>query len=203
MLVISIEETSYKGMFRATLEKGSAFFIRKEYLSSVNFEELCEGYELSEEQHEELLDAGLCCVVELKAVEYLARAEQSRFGLNRKLKQKGYNDVYIKNALDFLEQANYLSDERYARAWLNTRKINHYEGHSRLLSELLSRGIPRDVAQNALQEFFTENDEDEICLKAYAKAVKNKKSGDKLIAALIKSGFTLKQIHNAESQQEI
>ena len=173
MLVISIEETSYKGMFRATLEKGSAFFIRKEYLSSVNFEELCEGYELSEEQHEELLDAGLCCVVELKAVEYLARAEQSRFGLNRKLKQKGYNDVYIKNALDFLEQANYLSDERYARAWLNTRKINHYEGHSRLLSELLSRGIPRDVAQNALQEFFTENDEDEICLKAYAKAVKS------------------------------
>lgn len=200
MLVISIEETSYKGMFRVTLEKGSVFFIRKDYLSSVDFDSLVPDYSLDENEHEELLDAGLCCVVELKAVDYLARAEQSRFGLTRKLKQKGYKDLYIKNALDFLESANYLSDERYARAWLNTRRINHYEGRTKLLSELLSRGISREVSVNALEEFFIENNEEEICLKAYKKAIKNKKSGDKLIATLVKSGFTLKQIHNAEDQ---
>lgn len=200
MLVISIEETSYKGMFRVSLEKGSVFFIRKDYLSSVDFDSLVPDYFLDENEHEELLDAGLCCVVELKAVDYLARAEQSRFGLTRKLKQKGYKDLYIKSALDFLESANYLSDERYARAWLNTRRINHYEGRTKLLSELLSRGISREVSMNALEEFFIENNEEEICLKAYKKAVKNKKSGDKLIATLVKSGFTLKQIHNAEDQ---
>ncbi len=88
-----------------------------------------------------------------------------------------------------------MSDLRFATAWLNTRKINHYEGRSRLAAELAARGIARDVATSALDEFFTENDEDEICRKAYEKLSKSK-SGEKLTAAMIRAGFTSKQIRN-------
>ena len=77
--------------------------------------------------------------------------------------------------------------------------MNHYEGRSRLAAELSSRGIARDVANKALDEFFNENDEDEICRKAYAKASKTK-SGDKLTAALIRQGFALKQIKAAQEE---
>ena len=31
-------------------------------------------------------------------------------------------------ALDYLETKAYLSDLRFSTAWLNTRKINHFEG---------------------------------------------------------------------------
>ena len=95
-------------------------------------------------------------------------------------------------ALDLLESKNYLSDQRFARAWLNTRRINHFEGRSRLLAELLSRGISKDVAAPAIEEFFTENDEEEICRKAYEKFLKQGKEGDKLINAMMKAGFTYK-----------
>ena len=195
MIVKTLVETSYSGMYKLTPEEGSAFFVRKEYLPEGLFERLDVGSEFDDEEADSLLDAGLTSAVELKAVGYLARAEQSRFGLSRKLIEKKYDKKYVEAALTYLEGRGYLSDLRYARAWLHTRSINHYEGRSRLSAELASRGISRDVAGSALDEFFSENDENAICLKAYKKLAKNK-SGDKLTAALVRAGFTIKQIRD-------
>lgn len=193
MIVKTIVESSYSGMFKFTPEEGSAFYIRKDYLPEGMFDKIDVGVEFSEVEVDSLLDAGLTCAVELKAVSYLARAEQSRFGLSRKLIEKKYDKKYVEAALTYLEGRGYLSDARYAAAWLNTRKINHYEGRSRLAAELAARGIARDVAVAALDEFFTENDEDEICRKAYEKLSKNK-SDEKLTESLIRAGFSLKMI---------
>ena len=193
MVIKSIAETSYSGMFKVAPEEGSAFYVRAEYLPEGLFERIDVGAEFDETDTDSLLDAGLTCAVELKAVGYLARAEQSRFGLTRKLIEKKYDKKYVEAALTYLEGRGYLSDLRFATAWLNTRKINHFEGRSRLASELAARGISREVATTALDEFFTENDEDEICRKAYEKLSKSK-SGEKLTAALMRAGFSLKQI---------
>ena len=193
MTVKTLVESSYSGMFKLTPEEGSAFFVRKEYLPEGLFERINVGLEFDDEETDFLLDAGLTCAVELKAVGYLARAEQSRFGLSRKLIEKKYDKKYVEAALTYLEGRGYLSDLRFATAWLNTRKINHFEGRSRLAAELAARGIARDVAGKALDEFFTENDEDELCRKAYEKLSKSK-ADEKLIAALLRSGFSMKQI---------
>ena len=193
MTVKTLVESSYSGMFKLTPEEGSAFFVSKEYLPEGLFERIDVGLEFDDEETDSLLDAGLTCAVELKAVGYLARAEQSRFGLTRKLIEKKYDKKYVEAALTYLEWRGYLSDLRFATAWLNTRKINHYEGRSRLAAELAARGIARDVAGKALDEFFTENDEDELCRKAYEKLSKSK-ADEKLIAALLRSGFSMKQI---------
>ena len=198
MTVKTLVESSYSGMFKLTPEEGSAFFVRKEYLPEGLFERIDVGLEFDDEETDFLLDAGLTCAVELKAVGYLARAEQSRFGLSRKLIEKKYDKKYVEAALTYLEGRGYLSDLRFATAWLNTRKINHYEGRSRLSAELAARGIARDVAGKALDEFFTENDEDELCRKAYEKLSKSK-ADEKLIAALLRSGFSMKQIKSITS----
>ena len=197
MTIKSIAETSYSGMFKVAPEEGSAFYIRKEYLPDGLFEKIDVGVDFDENETDSLLDAGLICAVELKAVGYLARAEQSRFGLTRKLIEKKYDKKYVEAALTYLEGRGYLSDLRYATAWLNTRRINHFEGRSRLSAELAARGIARDVANKALDEFFSENDEEEICRKAYEKLSKNK-SGEKLMASMLRQGFTQKQIRNLE-----
>ena len=194
MIVKTLVETSYSGMFKVTPEEGSAFFVRKEYLPEGIFERLDVRVEFDDEEADSLMDAGLTCAVELKAVSYLARAEQSRFGLTRKLIEKKYDKKYVEAALTYLEGRGYLSDLRFATAWLNTRKINHYEGRSRLSAELAARGIAREVANKALDDFFTENDEEEIFRKAYEKLSKSK-SDEKLTAALLRAGFTMKQIN--------
>ncbi len=194
MTIKSIAETSYEGMFRIEPTEGPAFFVRKEYLPSLDFDLLEPGEDFNEQQTDELLDAGLICAVELKAVGYLARAEQSRFGLTQKLVNKKYDKKYIYAALTYLEGRGYLSDLRFAQAWLHDRRINHFEGRTKLAAELGARGIGREVAAAALDEFFEENDEGEICSKAYEKFVKQGKEGEKLIAAMMKAGFSYKMI---------
>ena len=196
MKIKSVEPTSYEGMYKLTPEQGVVFYTRQEYLSGIELNNIQCGSEFIDDDEEALLDAGLICAVELKAVSYLARSEQYRFGLKRKLLAKQYKSEYIDKALSFLESKNYLSDERYAAAWLNDRRINHYEGQTKLLLELQSRGIDKAVAADAVKEFFTDNDEEEICKKAYERFVKKGKSEDKLIEALFKAGFAYKMIKN-------
>ena len=196
MKIKSVEPTSYEGMYKLTPEQGVVFYTRQEYLSGIELNNIQCGSEFIDDDEEALLDAGLICAVELKAVSYLARSEQCRFGLKRKLLAKQYKSEYIDKALSFLESKNYLSDERYAAAWLNDRRINHYEGQTKLLLELQSRGIDKAVAADAVKEFFTDNDEEEICRKAYERFVKKGKSEDKLIEALLKAGFAYKLIKN-------
>lgn len=187
-------------MYKVQPDSGSAFFIRQDYLVKVDFENLEAGTVLSDEEAAELLDAAIACVVELKAVEYLARCEQSRFGLTQKLIKKEFEKKYIDQALTYLENAGYLSDLRFSRAWLHSRAFNHYEGKSRLINELMSRGISKEVSAAAVDEFFLENDEYEICRKAIEKQKKRGKEDEKLIAALISKGFTYKMIKEILSE---
>lgn len=198
MIVSRFSSTSYPGMYKLIPSEGTSFFVRAEYLPGIDFDSICPESEFDDSKTDVFLDAGLACVVELKAVDYLARCEQCRFGLTKKLVEKGFEKKYINMALDFLESKNYLSDKRFSDAWLHSRKINHFEGRSRLLSELLSRGISKETAQSAIEEFFNENDEDLICQKAYLKFIKKGKKDEKLIAAMFQAGFTYKQIKIAK-----
>ena len=205
MVITSIYETFYDGMYKVQVENegtNSVFFIRQEYLNTLKIENLIKNIEYDKKAADELLDAGLACVVEIKALDYLARAEQSRFGLYRKLIEKKYDKNYINKALDFLEAKNYLSDERFARAWLNSRKINHYEGKTKLLAELQIRGIDKDIATVAVDNFFIENDELEICKKAYEKLIKRGKTEEKLVAAMMNAGFSYKLIKSVKEAYE-
>ena len=194
MTIKSIAQTSYEGMYKITPGEGPAFFARQEYVPGITLDELMAGSEVSPEHDDVLLDAGLAAAVELKAVTYLARAEQCRAGLAKKLIEKKYDKKYVGMALDYLEKRNYLSDERFARAWLHDRRINHFEGRNKLAGELAARGIGREVAAAALDEFFTENDESQICRMAYEKFTRQGKEGEKLMAAMIRAGFTYKMI---------
>ena len=202
MIINSISQISLSGLYRIRPENGSVFYARQEYLSSIILTQLSAGAEIDEENEEELLDAGLCVAVELKACDYLSRAEQSRFGLTQKLVKKSFQKKYINMALDYLESKDYLNDLRFSTAWLNTRKINHFEGRTKLLAELRNRGISEKTASKALNDFFSYNDEYEICKKAYQKYKKNGKTEDKLMQAMFKSGFSHKLILQAEEELE-
>jgi regulatory protein len=193
-LVISAIEQVSPGCMKIAAVDGPAFFIRTVYLQHVDSDVIIPGAEFTEEAEEDILNAGLCYAAEIKAVDYLSRAEQSRFGLTRKLSAKGMQIEYINRALDYLESKNYLSDARYTCAWLNSRKATHHEGLIRLAAELCSRGIDRHTADNALAVFFEENPEVEECRKAAEKCIRLGMDYDKAVRFLVQHGFTAKMI---------
>ena len=177
-----------------TTVSGPSFFLREIYLSCVSVTDIVEGVVLNEDQTADIIEAGLCFVVEQKALEYLNRSEQCSFNLKRKLLAKGHSKKCIDLALAYLESKNYLSDERFARVWLNNRKINHSEGRTKLLAELMSRGIAKDVAQVALENFFSQNSEYELCRRAYEKCLRAKKDPDRTVRTLMTNGFSYSMI---------
>ena len=110
--------------------------------------------------------------------------------------QKGYSKDTVEGVLDALEERGLLDDLRFARAWLNSRRIGHFEGRTRLLSELAARGIGKETAKKAVDVFFEEFDEEEICARAVKKFLSQGKSGEKLMASMIRAGFSYKMAAN-------
>ena len=194
MRIISVKKSS-RGVWNLETSAG-AFFLREDYLEVCKPKDIKEGSVFYDECVNDLLQAGFCYSAEKKALDLLNRAEQASFLLRNKLAAKGFESEHINKVLKFLTEQNLLSDERYAAAFLHNRSISHYEGRSRLLQELSSRGISKTVSQKAVDEFFTDNDEELILQKAVEKLKKTGICDEKLKQRLLKSGFSWKQIEN-------
>lgn len=163
--------------------------MRTAFLKVVRPEQIKNGAEFAEEAEEDIIDAGMVFSAESKATEYLSRAEQCRFNLTQKLLKKKYERKYIERALDYLEEKNYLNDRRFALSWLHARSINHAEGRTKLLAELLSRGISKEDSNSALDAFFAEHSEEAVCEKAFGRFLRRGKTGDALFRAMMCAGF--------------
>lgn len=77
-----------------------------------------------------------------RALRYLSAREHSRLELGRKLARYAEEGDDVEALLDFLEQNNWLSQERFAESLIN-RRAGRY-GNSRVLSELQQHGVKGD-----------------------------------------------------------
>ena len=201
MVIYGTEQVSPE-VIKINSSAGLAFFIRFQYLKLVLPESICINAEFSDEEEQDILDAGMCYAAEMKAVEYLARAEQCRFKLLQKLLNKKYEKQYVERALDYLESKNYLNDVRFATFWLNSRKINRFEGRTKLCAELLSRGISKQDALAALEEFFEDTSEEELCKKDLEKCRRAKKDDEKIVKTLLSHGFSYSLVRKIMKEEE-
>lgn len=194
MVIYATEQVSF-GCYKISSDSGLAFFIRTDYLKIVSPDRIVADAVFQDEEESDIVDAGLAFACETKAMEYLGRAEQNRFSLTQKLLNKNYQKKHVAMALDYLQGKNYLCDYRFALCWLNSRVINHAEGRIRLESELAARGIGKVDSKKALDDFFSTNDEQQLCLRAINKAFRLGVCADeKLFASLIKKGFCYQMI---------
>jgi len=91
--------------------------------------------------------------VRRKALDLLANREHSSWELQQKLRQRFPNSEAIQECLVLLEERGYLSDERFARRFLESRLGSRDHGPYRLLAELQQRGITRELAESLLGEY--------------------------------------------------
>ena len=149
---------------------------------------------LTESQTEHLYQAGRRFLAEKQAVAYLNRAEHSAYQLTVKLQKKGYVKNEYQPALDYLRAEGTLDDSRFAGAYLHTRSLSKKEGYARLFLELRKRGIAADTAKQALNDFFTEVDESEVCEGAARSLIRKGYAEQKLYSALQRKGFPFSMI---------
>jgi regulatory protein len=93
-----------------------------------------------------------------KAAELLAARPHFRRELAAKLQQRGYPADEIDAALDRLAERGYLDERATAVSFVEARLSRGSEGRARLRAELLRRGAPEDVAEEALAALTPEDD---------------------------------------------
>lgn len=85
------------------------------------------------------------------AMRYLLRREHSRVELMQKMLRKGVDEVIAEQACDVLEDKDFLSDMRFAQAFINTKARAGY-GQTWIAAALRSKGLTDVVAASAFDE---------------------------------------------------
>ena len=132
-----------------------------------------------------------------RALRFLSMREHSRIELERKLSpyvQEGDNLIAI---LDFLENAKYLSDERFSESLVNRRQSRF--GNQKILSELQTHGLSKENIEQ-LKENLIETEVDraiEILHRKYLNAPENHLEKSKQMKFLMQRGFSMSSITQA------
>lgn len=131
------------------------------------------------------------------AVRLLSRRDHSVFELERKLRLREFPQDEIDNALEDLVKRDYLSDERFAEAYIHIRQQKGF-GPLRIGVELNERGVNERVYQHYLRPSSTDwmdALERTYQTKYRGSPIKDFQDKAKRIRFLQYRGFTLENIH--------
>jgi len=179
VVVISIKYGTDEELRKVELSDGSFFSFRTCYLPPALLSENIftpgadESRQLGGDEEEGLRFASACLRAEKAALQLIARAEQSVFGMERKLKKRGHDPACVSAVIDRLCEMELIDDRRYARLWLETRISRQASSPWRLSAALRSRGIDRADADSALKETLDEEAEFRL-LQRYAEKLARK-----------------------------
>lgn len=121
---------------------------------------LKEGQELSEEQYQYILHEIIGKRAIKRAMHLLERQEKTEHQLREKLLQNAYPTEAVEDAISYLKRYHYLDDERYARTFIRY----HQEKRSkmRLKTDLMRRGVTKEVIELCLEEEFDSDEQEKI-----------------------------------------
>lgn len=200
LIFIRATEWASAGILKVFPAEGPSFFSRIEDLPERLADRLAPERStesvLESDESEALFFGRAAYAAERDALSFLARSEHTRLRLALKLLKKGHPENALERALNRLEEAGYLSDRRFAETWLRSRAHRRTEGRIKLFAGLLSRGVPRETASEALDELFHDTDERVLCVIAMEKLTRLGKTGDTLTSALLRKGFPLSLIRS-------
>ena len=121
--ITSIKQIS-ESLFQISVNSVSTFYLRKNYLHNQNII-LDVDIELSVDEFEDCVNAGLAFSAEKKAMDYLGKTEYSRFLLRNKLQKKEHSISSINQALDYLEERGYLNDRNFSSSYISSQTQVH------------------------------------------------------------------------------
>ena len=132
-----------------------------------------------------------------RALRYLSMREHSRLELARKLARYAEEGEDVGALLDFLEQNNWMSQERFSESLINRRASRF--GNSRIVAELQMHGINGE-ALTELKSGLKDSETARACEiweRKFGKVATDAAERSKQIRFLMQRGFTQKAVQAA------
>lgn len=127
----------------------------------------------------------------------LSRREHSALEIRDKLHKRDFDEAEIEQAITELQQGGWLSDKRFAEAYVRMRQLKGF-GPIRIAMELNERGVNESIVDACLHD--SDESWQQTLLQQYRKKYKGKAVTDyndkaKRIRFLQYRGFTLDAIY--------
>ena len=131
-----------------------------------------------------------------KAYRLLSLRPHSEKELEKKLREKGFPAVVVKETLEKLHDLKYLNDASFANQWARNLVVNKLWGNKRVIASLREKGVAADLINLSIEkarEELSEEEAIEILIKK--KATRNKlsafdiKEKQKIFQSLMGRGF--------------
>jgi regulatory protein len=135
---------------------------------------LCVGQELSDEQITKLQQQDTNEVAYQKAINFLGTRPRSRAEVEKRLVRHGFDSMVIEHVIHLLQENRLLSDEQFAKLWVENRTVFHPRSHKLMFLELRQKGVSDQNIQEALKEA---GDEEKLAYQLacrYSRRLENK-----------------------------
>ncbi len=136
-----------KSRYRVVLEDDHAFVLYKGELRRYDIKQ---GEELSEDAYTSIVTTVLPKRARLRCLNLLKTKDYTRKQLENKLKQGGYPQDIIEDALSYAESYNYINDDRYVRDFIEYNIQT--KSRRRIENDLMNKGIGRDIINKIFDE---------------------------------------------------
>ena len=126
-----------------------------------------------------------------RAYRLLSMRPHSEKELAKKLRDKGFPEAVIKEALEKLHDLKYLNDASFALQWARNLAVNKLWGNRKIAAGLKEKGITADLAAGAITAARRELSEDEAIGKLVRKRAgsADRKTKQRIFTSLLRRGF--------------
>ena len=113
---------------------------------------LRKGRHLSVEEQDALVAEDERVRARIAALDYLSYKARTEMEVERKLREKGFGEIAIAEAVTRLGELGYLDDEAYARAYARARLSGRGHGPTRIRADLRKRGVANGLIDRVLED---------------------------------------------------
>lgn len=184
-----------------------SIFVDGKYKFSLSESELMKSgirvdREYSQAELDELVQTAVLDKAYMRTLDLLARRARSEWELRDYLKRKDYDSPTIDIILNRLSNAGYVDDEKFARSWVENRRLLKATSSRRLQVELKQKHISDDIISRVLEE--DQTDESAVLRELIDKKKTQTRyqDKDKLIAYLLRQGFNYGDIKTVLSEED-
>lgn len=155
------------------------------------------GNEISNSELESLKQLSKLGKIYINMLNLILARPRSEFEINTKLKLKKLTKEESEEITSKLKDLGYLNDQSFAKWWIKNRKDFKSISKLKLSSELAQKGVSSKIANQALQEEFSQEDELKSLKDLVAKKQAKYPDRQKLISYLASKGFRYSLIKEA------
>ncbi len=155
------------------------------------------GRELSQKEIDNLIMDAEFTKARDYAMNVLSRKAISSKALGDKLAEKGYAPIVIPEVIRELEELGYIDDMEYARLYMEMCREKLW-GSRKIAFEMTKKGIPKDIADELLEEYSDTEQTDAmaelICTKYANEDIHDMKTRAKITRYFASRGFDFSKI---------